>query len=124
MNPRERGNSGAATNVDENLVGLQDFVVDHDSAGRLKAGVALDDRAILKSAQPFLYAPVGASGNFILACFNALHIDAHIAIDNETILGASAGNMGRVRAGYERLCRYASGIHAGTAKLVAFHDGE
>ena len=32
------------------LVGLQDFVIDHDSARRLKAGMALDDRTIFKSS--------------------------------------------------------------------------
>src|SRR5947207_13057985 len=99
MNPLDRGNSGAPTDIDEDVVGLQDFIVDHDTAGRLKAGMALEDRAILKSSQPFLYAPVRPPGNFILACFNTLHIDADIAIDHKTIFGAAASNMGRVRAG-------------------------
>jgi hypothetical protein len=46
------------------------FIVDHDSAGRMKSGMALDHRTIFQSSQPFLYAPVRPSGNFILACFN------------------------------------------------------
>src|SRR2546428_10053786 len=106
MNPLDRGNRGAPTDIDEDFVGLQDFIIDHDSAGRLKAGMALGDRTIFQSSQPFLYAPVRAPGNFILACFNTLHIDADIAIDNKTIFGTSASNMGRVRAGNERLCWY------------------
>ena len=94
MNPRDRGNRGAPTHVDEDFVGFQDFIVDHDSAGRLKAGMALDDRAIFKSSQPFLDAPVRPSGNFILACLDTFHIDAHIAIDDKTIFGASASTYG------------------------------
>jgi hypothetical protein len=124
VNPRDRRNRGTPTHVDENFVALQDFIIDHDSAGRLKASMALDDRTIFKSSQRFLYAAVRPSGNFILACFNTLHIDAHIAIDNKTIVGASASNMGRVRAGNERLCRYASRIHTGATKLVAFDNGD
>ena len=115
-------NRGAPADVDENFVGLQDFIIDHDSAGRLKAGMALDDRTMFKSSQPFLYALVRPSGNFILACFNTLHIDAHIAIDTKTIFGASARNMGRIRAGNERLCRNTSRIHTCAAKLVAFNN--
>ena len=124
MNPRHRGNRGAPANVDENFVGLQDFIVDHDSVGRLKAGMALDDRTIFQSSQPFLYAPVRPSGNFILACFDTFHVDAHIAIDSKTIFGASASNMGRVRAGNERLCRDTSRIHTCATKLVAFNNGD
>src|SRR4029077_13308697 len=114
----------APTDIDENFVGLQDFIIDRDSAGRLKAGMALNDRTIFKSSQPFLDAPVRPSGNFILACFNTLHIDADIAIDSKTKLGASAGNMGRVRAGNQGLCRYTSCIYTGAAKLVAFNYGD
>jgi hypothetical protein len=123
MNPRHRGDSSASTNVDKNLVGLQDFIVDYDRVGRLKAGMALKDRTILKSSQPFLYALVRPSGNCILACFHPFHIDAHIAGD-KTIFRSSASNMRRVRAGHKRLCRYAPRIHACAAKLVAFNDGD
>ena len=42
MNTWERGNRGTPANVDENFVRLQDFIVDHDSAGRIKSGMALD----------------------------------------------------------------------------------
>ena len=119
----DRRNRRAPTHIDENFVGLQDFFIDHDSAGRLKAGMALDDRTILKSSQPFLYAVVRPSGNFILARFNTLHIDAHIAVDDKTVFGASASNMGRVRAGNERLRRYTSCIHTCATKLVAFNNG-
>jgi hypothetical protein len=100
------------------------FIVDHDSAGRMKSGMALDHRTIFQSSQPFLYAPVRPSGNFILACFNTFHIDADIAIDSKTIFGTSASNMGRVRAGNERLCWYTSRIDTGATKLVAFNNGD
>src|SRR6266481_2663783 len=108
MNTGERGNRGAPANVDENFLGLQDFIVDHDSPGRMKSGMALDHRTVFQSSQPFLYSPVRPSGNFILACLNTFHVDADIAIDNKTIFGTSARNMGRVGAGNERLCWYTS----------------
>src|SRR4029434_3481680 len=124
MNPWHRGDRGSPTNIDENFVSLQYFIVDYDAAGRLKAGMALDDSTILKSSQPFLYAPVLPCGYFIFACFSTLHIDMHIAIDNKTKLGATASKMGRVGAGNERLCRYASCIHTRAAKLVTFNNGD
>src|SRR5262249_15233000 len=52
------------------------------------------------------------------------HIDAYIAIDNKTVFGASASNMGGVRAGNERLCWYTSRIHTCATKLVAFNNGD
>ncbi len=124
MNPWQLGNRGAPADVDENFVGLQNFVVDHDRAGRLKAGMALDDRTIFKSSHPFFHAPVRPSGNCILARFDTLHIDAHVAADIKTIFGASASHMGRVRARNHRLCRDTSRIHTGAAKLVAFNNGD
>jgi len=47
MNSRHLRDRRTPADVDENLVGFEDFIVDHDSAGRLKASMALDDRAIL-----------------------------------------------------------------------------
>src|SRR5258708_27867901 len=85
--------------------------------------MALNDRAILESSQPFLYALVRPSGNCILTCFHTFHIDADITGD-ETIIVASAGNMGGVGAGYERLRWDASCIHTGATKLVTFDDGD
>src|SRR5438270_7685818 len=124
MDPWHIGNIGTPADVDENVVGFKNFIVDHDSAGRLKAGMALDDRAVSQSSQPFLYASVRPSGNRILACFHTLHIDAHIAGDSKTIFGASMGNVGCIRAGNHRLCRDAARVHTGAAKLVTFDDGD
>ena len=124
MNPPKRRNRGTPANVDENFVGFEDFIVDHDCAGRLKAGMALDDRAILESPQPFLDCPARASGNFVLACLNKFYIDAYIAIDIEPKFGAPAGNMGHIHAGNHRLGREASRIYASAAKLVAFNNGD
>src|SRR5262249_43417971 len=86
--------------------------------------MALDDRTVGKSSQPFLYAFARASGNRVLACFDTFHIDAHITVDAETVFTASASNMGSVRTGNERLGRDASRIHTGAAKLVVFDNGE
>src|SRR5271165_3318630 len=132
MNPRHLGDRGAPANVDENPVGLHDFIIDRDRARRLKAGMALNDAAILKSPQPFLDAPARPPGNFIFAGFDPLHIHAHVvlrlavraAIDSKTIFGTAAGHMGRIRAGHHRLGRGASRIHAGAAKLLPFNNGD
>jgi hypothetical protein len=79
---------------------------------------------LLSPRNHFFCAPVRLSGNLILACFNPLHIDAHFAIDNKTIFGASASNVGRIRAGNERLCRYASRVRTCATKPVAFNNGD
>ncbi len=60
MNPRHLGNRSAPANVDKDLVGLKNFIVDRDRVGRLKTGMAMDDRTILHSSQPFFYALVRA----------------------------------------------------------------
>src|SRR5262245_34668637 len=86
--------------------------------------MALDERTVCQSSQPFLHTSVRPSGNFILACFHAFHVDAHIAVDSKTIFGTSAGNICRVRAGNERLCRDTSRIHTGATKLVTFNNGD
>ena len=123
MNPRHVGNRSPPANVDIDLVGLQNFIVDHDSVRRLKAGMALDDRAIFHSSEPIPPLPCLTSGDFILAGFDSLHIDAHIS-SGETIFRSSASNMDRIGTRHERLCRDASRIHAGAAKFMAFDDGD
>jgi hypothetical protein len=90
--------------------------------GRLKAGVALDDRAIFKSPQILFYTLVRSPGNFILACFDTLHVDAHIAVYIETVFGPTTSDMCCVRTGHECLCGNASRINAGATKLVTFSD--
>src|SRR5439155_1963215 len=110
IDPLHRRNRGTATNVDENFAGFEDFIIDHDRPGRLKASMALDDRTIFKSSQPLLYASGRLSADFIFARLNTFHIDAHLTIDLKAVFGAAASNMGRVRTGNERLCRYTSCI--------------
>lgn len=85
--------------------------------------MALDDRAIFQSSQPFLYSIVRAAGNGIFAGFQTFHIDAHIAIDAEPAFRASASDVGCVGAGDHRLGRESACVHAGAAELVAFNDG-
>ena len=120
----DRWNRGPPTNIDEDFVGFQDLTIDHNSAGRLEAGMALNDSAILKSAQPVLHSLVRPSGNIILARFDTFHIDVHIASNRKTIFGASASNMGRVRTGNECLGRDTTRIHTCATELVAFDNGD
>ena len=121
MNPRDRRNRGAPTNVDENFVGLQDFIVDHDRVRRLKASMTLNDRAIGHSAQPVFHSLVGPRGCFIFAGFDSLDIDAHIA-GVETVFRAPAGNADRIGTRDERLRWDASRIHARAAEFMAFDN--
>jgi hypothetical protein len=83
----------------------------------------LKDRAVFQSSQPILHTSVGASRNFILACFDTFHVHAYIAAGSKAVFRPAASNMDRVRAGNHRLCRNAARIHAGATKLVPFDDG-
>src|SRR5215472_1136381 len=118
MNPRHLRNSGASPDVNINVVGFEDFIIDHDSVRRLKAGMTSDDLASLESSQPFFYALVRPFGDCILSCFDAFRIDTHIAAEAEPVFTTSASNVGRVGARNECLGRDASRVHASTAKLV------
>ena len=115
------GTRARAANIDIDLVGLQNFIVDHDSVRRLKAGLALNDRTICRSSEPFLHSLARPRGGCIFAGFDPLHIDAHIT-NGETIFRTSAGNMDRIGTRHERLCRGASRIHACAAKFMAFDN--
>src|SRR3954463_683441 len=86
--------------------------------------MALNNGTVLEPSQPVFNALVRLSGNCILACLHLVHVDAHIALDSEAVIGAAASNMGRVSAGDECLGRDTSGIHTGAAKLVAFDNGD
>ena len=44
------GNRGPPANIDIDLVGLQNFIVDHEGVCRLKPGMPSDDRAIARSS--------------------------------------------------------------------------
>ncbi len=123
MNPRHLRNRSAPAHVDIDLVGLQNFIVDHHSVRRLKAGMALNDRTICRSSEPLLHSLVGPRGGCILAGFDSLHIDTHIT-NGETVFRPSAGNMDRIGACHERFCRDASRIHAGAAKFMAFDNSD
>src|ERR1700691_2392151 len=111
MNPRHVGNTGPAANIDVDLVGFENFIVDYDGVRRLKAGLALYDRTIFRSPELFLHSLVRPRGGCILAGFDSLYIDAHIT-NGETIFRTSAGYMDRIGTRHERLGRDASRIHA------------
>src|SRR6516165_6720143 len=102
MNPGHVGNAGPPANIDVDLVGLQNFIVDHDSVRRLKAGLTLNDGTICRSTEPLLDSHARPRGDCILASFDSLCIDAHFT-DGETIFSTSAGNMNRIGTRHERL---------------------
>jgi hypothetical protein len=77
MNSRHLGNPSARrADIDIDLVGLQNFIVDHNSVRRLKAGLALYDGTTRRSSQPLLYSLARPCGGCILAGFDSLHVDA------------------------------------------------
>ena len=123
MNSRHVRDRGPRSNIDVDFVGLQNFIVDHDGIRRLEAGVALNDRTIFRSSQPFLHSLAGSPGDCILARFDALYVDAHIT-SGETVFRPSAGNMDRIGTRHERLCRRASGIDTCAAKFIAFDNSD
>src|SRR5262249_48606723 len=81
--------------------------------------MALDDPAVFKCSQPFLYAPARPSHNFILARFRTFDLHAHIPIEKKTIWPAWPSNMARVGAANELFCGCPPRIHTCPTKLVA-----
>lgn len=55
MNPRHVWNTGPPANINIDLVGLQNFIVDDHCVRRPKAGLALYDRTICRSSEPLLH---------------------------------------------------------------------
>ena len=123
MNPRHFWNPGTRADVDKDLVGLQNFIVDHDSIRRLKAGLTLNDGTIRHSSKPFFHSLTGCCGGCIFAGFDPLHIDAHIT-SGETKFRTSAGKVDRIGTRHERLCRGASRVHACAAKFIALDNSD
>jgi hypothetical protein len=115
------GISGIEARAHGDLVGLQNFIIDHQSVRRLKAGVSLNDSTICCSSEPLLHSLAGPRGGCIFAGFHPLYIDAHIP-SGEAIFRASASSMDRIGTRHERLCRRASRIHAGAAKFIPFDN--
>ncbi len=122
MYARHRWDRGASSNIDENLVGFEHFIIDANAPGRLESRMSLNHRAVGKSSKPLLHTPVRPPRYFIFTSFDALHVDAHIAVDHKTVFRASASDMGCVGTRNERFCGNTPGIHARSTKLVPFDD--
>src|SRR5690348_7035267 len=111
MNARDRRDRCTATDIDVNFVCFQDVIIDRNSSIRLKAGMALDDRAMFESSQPFLYAFVRPSGDFVFPRLHTFHIDADVAIDEKAVFRTSTSGVSSVGTGHERLRWNTSCIH-------------
>src|SRR5262249_49343181 len=123
VNPRHFRNSSAAADIDVNLAGFENLTTNSNTIRRLKAGMALNDRTILQSSQPFFDSFVRASRDRILARFYTLHINSHVA-GGEPVSAAAPGYMGALGACNHRLCGDTARVHAVPAKFVAFDDSD
>ena len=122
MNPRHLWNRSAPAHVDIDLVGLQNFIVDHNQCSTTQSGLGPESPynfsfLVAIPLLPCLTSPEAASLRALIR-----FISTRTSPVAETIFRASAGNMDRIGARHQRLCRNASRIHAGAAKLMAFDN--
>ena len=121
--PRHIGSHRAATDIEEDLVGLQHAPVDADRVCILEAGVAADERAPVHARQPRLDPIAVAVHDLVFARLHLGHVDADFACA-DTVFGAAPGRVRGVRAGHQRLGRDAAVVHTGAADQFAFDHGD
>ena len=83
---------------------------------RLKAGGALEDRAILQAFQPVLDPGPGFSRNLVFAGLHAFHVDRNRPFDIHAEIGGAAGHVGGIGAGHHGFCGNAAVVDTGAAK--------
>jgi len=118
----------ARSRVDDDEIGV-DLL--RGTVGRLdgqrsrpcKAPVSLEDREIVRTAQPFLDARAGAADHLVLARLHTRHVDADVAADHHAVLRRRARDMRGPRARDISLGRRATDVHAGAAKKMPLDDG-
>lgn len=117
-------NAGPASDVDEDLLGCQDFGAHGDFMGRDEAGVVLVDSAIFQIPEPMFDAGSGLPGYLILASFHALHVDVDGARNVDAVIGGAAREVRCVGAGHQRLGGDAAGVYTGAPEEFALDDGD
>ena len=112
------GHHGAATDVEEDPVGLEHLVVDPDGVRSLEPGVPADQRAALHAVEPGLDAVPIVEHDGVLARLDLCDVDRDLA-GADTVLGAASGHVCGVRAGDQRLGRNAAVVDARAADELA-----
>ena len=112
------GHHGAPTDVEEDPVGRDQFVVDPQRVRVFETGVAADQGAAVHAVQPRLDAGAVVEHDPVLACLDLRHVDGH-RTGADAVVGTAAGEVRRVRAGDQGLGRDAPGVDAGSANVLA-----
>ena len=85
--------------------------------------MALEHGNVGSALEPLLDAVRGATGDFVLARLDALHVDLDRCVDHDSVIGGVPRQVRRIRAGNQRLGRHAAGVDTGAAEVIAFDDG-
>ena len=116
---RHIGSHRTATDVEEDLVGLQHTPVDADRVRILKAGVAADERAPVHAFQPRLDTTAVAEHDLVFPRLHLGHVDADFTCA-DAVFGSTPGRVCRMRASHQRLGRDTAVVDAGAADQLAF----
>ena len=122
MNAGHIGNQRPSADIDEDPGGGQLLFPDADRVRALESGVSLDDRAAIHLSQRFLDALARVGGNGVGPRLDPGHVDPHVAIQHDAVVGGPTREMCGIRAGHQRLGGHASGVDAGAAEELALHE--
>ena len=120
--PRQVGDDGAAAHVDEKSLGAEPFGADAHFPRRLEADVAFVHGAVRRALEKAFDPDSRLSGDGVLAGFDPLHVDAHVAADGHAEIGCPPRHVRGVRAGDHGLGGYAARVDAGAAEQLALGD--
>lgn len=118
---RDVGHDRAATDVEEDPVGVQFPVVDAQGVRIREMGVSANHGAAVHAGQPILDTLAVGQHDAILARLDLRHVHADPP-GRHTVIGAATGQLGNVRAGHQRLGWDAPGVDAGAADQFALDD--
>src|SRR4029077_4692012 len=122
VEPRDRWNYGAPTDIDEDLIGPEHLIGDLDLLRSDKPGVGLVDCAPLQPLQGSLDGGARRYGDGILARLHRLHVDGRCPAESHAKFGGTTCEMRRIAACDQRLGWSAASIDAGTAEKFALDD--
>ena len=120
---RHRRDRCASPDVEEDAIGGEDLIPDSDFAGRSQSGMSRVDVAVRQAAQHLLDAAARSFRDRVLPGFDALHVDAHVAVDGHAEVACATRQMGGVCAGHHRFGWNASGVDARAAEQMPLDDG-
>ena len=114
----------APAHVDEDPLGGEPVRSNADLLGRLEAGVALIDGAVVHVLQPSLQCGPRLTRNGVLPGFHPPHVDAPGSAGIHSELGCAPNHMGGVGACHHGLGRNAARVDAGATEQFALDYGD